>query len=36
MVRENGMVMISEEEYRRLNKDAEENEILGNLTQIWN
>lgn len=28
MVRENGMVMISEEEYRRLNKDAEENEIL--------
>lgn len=28
MVRENGMVMINEEEYRRLNKDSEENGIL--------
>lgn len=28
MVRENGMVMIKEEEYHRLNKSAEENEIL--------
>lgn len=28
MVRENGMVMISEEEYRRLNESCEENEIL--------
>lgn len=28
MVRENGMVMISEEEYCRLNNSAEENEVL--------
>ena len=28
MVRENGMVMISEEEYRRLNRDSEDNKVL--------